>query len=97
MPFKKGKEKTGGRDQGVQNKSTLAIKNAFAIIVEGNIEQLKEDLAMMKPTDRARLIVEMAEYIIPKQSRVQAEVDLGENTKDFIRPWTIVPVRPNES
>lgn len=97
MPFKKGKSKTGGREQGVQNKSTVTIKNAFALIVEENIEQLKEDLAMMKPTDRARLIVEMAEYIIPKQSRVQAEVDLGDNAKDFIRSWTILPVKPNES
>lgn len=80
-----GKGRLGGRAAGTPNKTTGAVKAAITQIVEGYLTPaaqakktgtaytLEDDLAQMLPQERARLITNLAGYIIPKQQALSVE------------------------
>lgn len=75
-----GKGRLGGRAAGTPNKTNAAVKEAVAKIVndylapaqEGRFT-LEQDLAAMQPEQRARLITNLAGYVIPKQQALSIE------------------------
>lgn len=77
MPFKKGHAKTGGRKKGTPNKSHSKVRDAFALLLEDNLEQLEADLAELEPKDRVRLLLDLAKYVVPqlKQTELKQNED----------------------
>ena len=65
MPFEKGNELGQGRPKGSVNKSSTKIRDAFALLLESNLEQLKLDFAELDAKDRIKLALDMSKYIVP--------------------------------
>lgn len=93
-----GKGRLGGRAAGTPNKTTGAVKAAITQIVEGylaptpkgkrtgNDYHLDEDLAQMQPQERARLITNLAGFVIPKQQALSVE-DQTRIEADALTTW----------
>lgn len=77
--FKKGQQGLG-RPPGTENKVTSKIKEGFQKLLEDNLPQLQDDLNQMRPVERANFLKDLAEYILPKRSRVDEEGN-SENVK----------------
>ncbi|WP_417237375.1 hypothetical protein [Bizionia paragorgiae] len=58
-------EKFGGRKKGTPNKTTEQVKQAFRLLVEENLEQLRDDIAGLEPKDRIKCVVDIAKFILP--------------------------------
>ena len=72
MPFKKGRNKTGGKVKGTQNKATKDIKEAYRKLIEDNLDNLTawlETIAAKDPEKAIKIIADLSEYIIPKLAR----------------------------
>jgi len=72
MPFKKGKQKTGGKVAGTPNKATRDIKEAYRQLIEKNLDNLTgwlETIAEENPEKAIRILSELSEYVVPKLAR----------------------------
>lgn len=58
--------KTGGRQKGTPNKTTVEIREALKIILSKELDSLPEILSSMKPVDRINAIVRLMPYIMPR-------------------------------
>jgi len=58
-------KKFGGRQKGTPNKITSEIREKYSILVNSNIERLKEDLNKLDPKDRIKMIMELSKFVIP--------------------------------
>lgn len=92
MPFKKGKSKTGGRNEGVQNKKTKEVRAAFKQLIEDNLDNMTqwlEDVAKDDPSKALTHIQGLSEYILPKLQRTEVvdlnKIDLTTLTSDELR------------
>ena len=81
-----------GRPQGVSNKTTNKIREAFQVLMESNIDRMSawlEEVAEKDPKAALDLFIRMAEYTTPKLARVENshEVDEGitEIKLNFVR------------
>ena len=81
--------KVGGRVKGVPNKDSLPIRATFQSLVECNLEQLKLDVATLKPSERIRAIIELAKFCIPTLKAV----DFVDNTPKEADPIKIMFVK----
>lgn len=63
----KGK-KTGGRVAGTPNKTSAAVRNAIAEMLDGyfNSETFAQDIAELEPKDRVAAMEKFAAYVSPK-------------------------------
>jgi hypothetical protein len=59
------KEKTG-RKAGEPNKVTAKVRDAFALLLENNLDSLQSDIDDLKPNERIRVLIQLSEFIIPK-------------------------------
>ena len=59
--------KTGGRQKGTLNKTTINLKNTINGIVERQFETLESDLQGLDGRDKINFILKLIEYILPKQ------------------------------
>jgi hypothetical protein len=85
MPFEKGHKKATGRPKGSANKSSAIIRDAFASLLEDNLEQITKDFKTLDPEKRVKLFLDMSKYIIPTLKAT--ELDLGDKTLDkFNKP-----------
>jgi hypothetical protein len=67
-------KKTGGRRKGTPNKVTVQVKDKIATLFDDyDQEQMQADFMQLKPLDRLKMLVSLAEYVIPKQSRATIE------------------------
>ena len=67
MALKKGEIlNPSGRPKGAANKTTSEIRAAFQMLISENIEQLQSDIDKLKPSERINIIMQMANYILPK-------------------------------
>jgi hypothetical protein len=79
--FKKG---CGGRKAGTPNKATTEIKEAFQMLLEDNLEQLRVDISSLEPKERVKFMLDLASFIIPKMKSVDLKADKTETiTIDF--------------
>lgn len=83
MPFKQGKEKTGGRIKGISvNKTTAEIREALQLIYSQNLQRLQEDLDAMGPFQRQQILDKLNSKFLPTLSK-------SENTNENSGSMTI--------
>ena len=70
--FAEGNE---GRPKGIPNKTTTEIREAFSELLQGNLEQLKVDIASLEPASRVKLLLDMAQFVVPKLRSVDLKTD----------------------
>ena len=79
MAFEKGKvANPNGRKKGSQNKTSKATREAFNLLIEDNIPNLSiwlAEVAQSDPKAALEIVIKMSEFVLPKLSRVQQEVD----------------------
>ena len=80
----KGVPNLKGRPKNSLNKNTNAVKECFTTLLECNLEQLQEDINQLKPYERIKIMLELANYLIPKMKSVEITNDNNENYKPII-------------
>ena len=68
--FKKGKEKTGGKQKGTENKLTKAARELFVETLEKQVPNVETALAEVYKKDKAKyleLFAKYAQYFVPKK------------------------------
>ena len=70
--FAEGNE---GRPKGIPNKTTTEIREAFSELLQGNLEQLKVDIASLEPASRVKLLLDMAQFVVPKLRSIDLQTD----------------------
>jgi hypothetical protein len=89
MAFKKGKPKTGGRKKGVTNVVQKDIKEAFKRLLENNLDNMTiwiEKIGKKNPSYAFTLMLQLAEYNIPKLSRAEMTgTDGADLTMNIVR------------
>ena len=78
--------KTGGREKGVANKATTKTRELFQSLVDANAEQIKLDLAELKPVERVKAIIELAKFCVPTLKAI----DYTDNTPVEKKPVKII-------
>ena len=64
-----------GRKAGTPNKATKDIRDAFTLLIENNIDTLQEDLKGLEPKQRVKLLLDMAQFVVPKLRNVDLKTD----------------------
>lgn len=58
-----------GKQKGTCNKVTIAVKEKFKQLMDDyDIEQMKEDLRSLEPSERLKIVSTLSNYLIPKQT-----------------------------
>jgi hypothetical protein len=79
-----GKRNTSGRPKNAPNKVTGVVKETFALLLEGNLELLQDDIDQLKPYERIKVILELANYVIPKLRATDLQITEQEAYKPII-------------
>jgi hypothetical protein len=84
MPFKKNDPNinTEGRQKGSQNKYTKQVKEAFGLLLEGNLDNLSLWLAQVAADDpkaAMEIVIKLSERFVPKLSQQQVTGADGED------------------
>jgi hypothetical protein len=80
----RGQRNAFGRPKNAPNKVTGAVKEAFALLLEGNLELLQDDIDQLKPYERIKVILELANYVIPKLRATDLQIAEQEPYKPII-------------
>ena len=78
MPFEEGKSRPekAGRKSGVPNKNTHAIRDAFQLLIENNLDKLQADLDSVKPVERLKFMTEFAKFCLPTLKAIEMQGEL---------------------
>jgi hypothetical protein len=76
MQFEKG-NKTGkaGRPPGSKNKKSKEIEGMFKAFIIEEWEEFKADFEKHHPTTRAKLLLALAEFVVPKKAAIKTETE----------------------
>ena len=75
MAFVKGQSgNPAGREKGSKNRATTELRDFFKQLLEENKGQIIEDLKVIDPLSRLRVLTELASFCLPKLASVQADV-----------------------
>lgn len=77
MPFKTGKEKTGGRRKGTPNAVSLTLREQVQNLLESQCEQILADLETLEAKDRVNAWIKLLDFALPKLQRTETTVDLS--------------------
>lgn len=78
---RKGTEKTGGRKKGTPNKISGTVKEWITSIIDTNRYQFEEDLELLEPGERVRVISNLLQYVTPKMQSMSPGEMLNEEYK----------------
>lgn len=86
MRDKNGKFTTGnpGKPKGATSTKTNEIRASFQLLIENNLHQLEDDLSKLKPKERLDVVMNLANYIIPKLKATEMTFD--DISKNQFRP-----------
>lgn len=92
-----GKPKTGGRQKGAPNRTTLQAREAIAQLVDGNADRLQDWLDRIAddekhgPAVAFKLLMDVMEYHIPKLARTEMIGDGGGPVRHTIEMVIVDP------
>lgn len=69
--------KTGGRQKGTPNRATAEVRQAFADLVQGNLDNVKvwlDRVARDNPAKAVELILQLSRYILPELKAMAIDV-----------------------
>jgi len=66
MARTKGQPKTGGRQQGTQNKISVELKTWVSALIDHNRRLFENDLKSVEPVQRLAIMEKMLAYCVPK-------------------------------
>jgi len=69
MPFKKGREKTGGKPRGSRNKKTQQWEALGESIMNKHTKKFNEELDKLSGEKFMEMYIKVLEYFKPKQNR----------------------------
>lgn len=78
MAFKKGNQLAGSR-KGIPNKATKEIRQAFKLLLEDNLDNMKvwlSDVAEEDPERALNILLKMSEFVVPKLQRQEIEHEI---------------------
>jgi len=75
-------QKFGGRTKGTPNKNTNEIREYYQLLIDENLEQIKEDLRTLEPKERLKIILELSKFVIPTLKATE----LNDITNDKFTP-----------
>ena len=64
-----------GRKAGTPNKATKDIRDAFTLLLEDNLPTLKRDISSLEPKERVKLLLDMAQFVVPKLRSIDLQTD----------------------
>ena len=73
MPFEKGKNKTGGRKKGIENRTTKEAKTILEQVLLGQVDNIKSALEKIKIKDPAKYLdacSKLFTYVLPKKADI---------------------------
>lgn len=76
---KERRKKTGGRQKGVQNKTTTELKAIITQIVGNQLDRLEGDLDKIRrqnPAKAVEIAAKLIDYVLPKQTKMEIEGEL---------------------
>jgi hypothetical protein len=62
-------ERQNGRS--TPNKANAKVKEAFANLLENNLEGLQKDIDSLEAKDRLRFLIDLSAYVIPKLKAIE--------------------------
>ena len=83
--FKKGKEKTGGREKGVPNKKTELWESFSTYCINDGLEKFKTELNKLEGEKYVNAYISLLEFHKPKLARTQTELEIPDNTVKIIK------------
>jgi hypothetical protein len=82
MAAPKGNKFAGNR-KGIKNKKTTEIIESITWVLSLLETTLQQDIALLKPNERANLWNNLQEYIRPKLARTEAKIKVETDTFDI--------------
>lgn len=70
MPFKKGMNRSGGREKGTANKITTELRSMISDFLTNEWESVMTDFKQLQPKERLIFYERLLQYCIPKNSKV---------------------------
>lgn len=96
MPFDSEKARQAGQKstrKGVQNKFNMEMKDALKTLAEKLLdEKIEFDIYSLPPTERVKAFIALLEFVEPKKSRVDANVNQNVRTITVSAPKPISEV-----
>ena len=85
MPFKKGNP---GRPKGSKNRNTEAIKEAYTLLLHGNLDNLTKwvgKVAEENPEKAFYMLANLNEFVLPKLARTDADIKIKEDISSTLK------------
>jgi len=73
MRFTEGNNYSKGRPKNAQNKNHAKVKEAFAMLLDHNLDGMEKDLKTLSPKERLHFLLDISQYIIPKLKHQENE------------------------
>ncbi len=70
-----------GRPKNSRNKNTEAVRSAFQLLVNSNIDQLQDDIDSLTAIDRCKIILALAKFIVPQLNSVDVTTQVESSFK----------------
>jgi hypothetical protein len=67
----KGIQNTNGRPKGIQNRNTKQARESFNLLLANNINKIQNDIDLLKPFERVKVILDLAKFVIPQLKAVE--------------------------
>ena len=78
--------KTGGRQKGSLNKTTIEVKQKLEDIWNSfDLEDLRSDIKKLEPKERLNVLLTISEYLAPKLQRQTIEIEAEEKQAGTIQ------------
>jgi hypothetical protein len=71
-----GRGRMGGRQKGTPNKVTSTLKDWLEALINDNRKQITEDLKIISPAQRLKILERLLCYVIPKQASLGIEAQV---------------------
>ena len=78
-------QKTGGRQKGSLNRTTLQVRNYYLELINSNLETIQDDLNTLEPLQRIKIIIELSKFVLPTLKAT----DLTINDESSILPFDV--------